>query len=634
MPVLSTTGAAGPVGATAHGVSATLPFGATRITDGFLARALDRNARKTIPHCIAKLEEVHNLRNLRRLTGESDDPFAGYIFQDSDIYKALEAVAWQLGRADDDELRAFYFNTVDLLERAQREDGYLDSAFQLEEGTKVPWSDFEHGHELYVLGHLIQAAIAGRRAIGDERLLGVAQRWVALVDTLFGGADSPVVCGHPEIEMALIELHRLTGDEAALRLGQAMLTRRGHRFVGSGMFGAQYFQDDTPILDTHIMRGHAVRALYLNSGATDLYLETGSHAWLDAMTTQWRDLVDKRMYITGGTGSRHRDEAFGDAYELPSDRSYSETCAGIALMQWAWRMYLATGAAHYLDEFERAFYNVVLDGVAESGTEFFYSNPLQLRANHVGSQQESAGRRLPWYKCACCPPNLARTLASFEHYVAASRGEELQIANYASADIRVGDVSVALRTGFPVDGAVSVEVAQTSAPARLAFRVPAWAGAVTLTRDGQPVPATQADGWLRPVDALAPGVVVLLTLEMPVRVWQGHPNADAIRDCVAITRGPLVYCADQADNAVPIEDAALGPAAPAETDTIVGGLGPALHATATQRDLAGLALYSPAGSAAAPTSTATLVLRPYALWGQGDEPGAMRVWIPQAHATR
>ncbi len=466
----------GPVGPTARGVVGTLPRSAVRLGDGLLATLQRRNADVTMPHGIAELDAWGNLENLRRLTGESTAAFRGYPFADSDVYKTLEAVAWELGRGEVPTLRSFYDEAVALLERAQRDDGYLDSAFQLDDGRGAPWSDFVHGHELYCLGHLIQAAVAGKRAIDDDRLLGVALRWVELVHERFGGPDSPVVCGHPEVETALVELYRLTGDERHLVLAQRFVDRRGRGFVGRGMFGPQYYQDDATVRETRIMRGHAVRALYLNAGATDVALETGDASLLDAMRTQWADLVAHRLYITGGTGARHRDEAFGDAYELPSERAYAETCAGIALMGWAWRIYLATGEASFVDTFEQCLYNVVASGVSQDGTHFSYANPLQRRADHGVSQEESAGTRLEWFTCACCPPNLMRTLASIEAYLVTTSSGEVQVAAYADADVDLAAVGIpvtlAVRTRYPADGRVEIRVGGDGSDRMLALRVP------------------------------------------------------------------------------------------------------------------------------------------------------------------
>ncbi|HWV49151.1 MAG TPA: beta-L-arabinofuranosidase domain-containing protein, partial [Microbacterium sp.] len=443
------------VGRTRHGVRNPLPS-VPLVTGGLLRDWHDRNRTTTLPHGIAMLEEYGNLENLRRLTGESDAEFRGFLFIDSDIYKTLEAAAWELGREDAADLRAFFDTTVDLIERAQQEDGYLDSAYLRRDGHQ-PWTDFAQGHELYCLGHLIQAAIGAHRAIGDDRLLAVAERFVDHVIDRMGADDAVEYCGHPLIETALVELHRTTGAAAPLQLAEAFVRRRGAGFLGGVLFGAVYYQDEKPALEATTMRGHAVRALYLNQGITDLYLETGQPEMLDAMLTQWDDLVRRRMYVTGGTGARHEDESFGEAFELPPDRAYAETCAGVALFGWAWRMYLATGRADVLDVAETALYNLVAAGISTAGDTFTYVNPLQVRDERpYGGKEPDARRR--WFSCACCPPNLMRTFAALEQHIAAEREDGLDIALYASATVAAHGATVEIDTAYPADGLVSIRV--------------------------------------------------------------------------------------------------------------------------------------------------------------------------------
>jgi len=628
----SETRGVGPVAHVALG--AVQPARGARLEPGFHAELAALNREVTIPHGIRMLEVAGNLRNLRRLTADHDGPFEGMRFADSDVYKTLEAVAWELGRAHSDELRAFYDDTVDLLIRAQRDDGYLDSAYQLGEPFGEPWSDFAHGHELYCLGHLVQAAVAGKRATGDDRLLGVAERFVTLAVALFGGEGSPVYCGHPEVETALIELHRLTGDASALELAEAFLRRRGSGFVAHGAFGAQYYQDEVGIADTGIMRGHAVRALYLNAGVADLVLERGDTALRSSLERQWADLVAHRLYITGGTGSRHKDEAFGDGYELPSDRAYAETCAGIALMNWAWRMHLVGGEAAYLDIMERCFYNVVLAGISRSGDRFFYSNPLQLRGDHGASQEESAGVRLEWYSCACCPPNLMRTIATLESTFFSRSGAEVRVAHFGSAALPLGDgATLTMRSAYPADGRVVLAVHGDPGESTLVVRVPAWAGErVAVRSSGVELAAQIDDGWLR-LGRLDPGATFEIDFAMDAVLWRPNPGIDALRGTVAASRGPLVYCADQVDNTLDIERVVIPDGARiAERRPAEGGPGPLLHVEVGELDPApgDRALYERADSPQrVPRAAAQdLVLRPYATWGNGAVPGAMKVWLP------
>nr|WP_314844780.1 beta-L-arabinofuranosidase domain-containing protein [uncultured Microbacterium sp.] len=618
----------GPIGRTAHG--ARFPLSATpTIESGILDEWHERNRRTTLPHGIAMLEEYGTLDNLRRLTGESSAAFRGMLFADSDIYKTVEAAAWELGREEDAELRAFFHRTVDLIERAQQPDGYLDSAY-LGREDRGPWSDFAQGHELYCLGHLIQAAVGAHRAIGDDRLLAVAERFVDHVVSRMGADDAVEYCGHPLIEAALVELHRTTRSEAALRLAESFVRRRGAGFLGGVMFGAVYYQDEQPALEARIMRGHAVRALYLNQGITDLYLETGDAAMLAAMRTQWRDLVERRMYVTGGTGARHEDEAFGEAFELPPDRAYAETCAGVALFGWAWRMYLATGAAECLDVAETALYNLVAAGISVGGDSFTYVNPLQVRDDReYGGRAPDARRR--WFSCACCPPNLMRTFAALEHHLAAERPDGLDIALYASVSIPAHGATVHVETGYPATGTIRVRVDGDAVDGRrrLALRVPGWARGrvVAVWRDGVSVDASVQDGWIVLDDALLDGTTV--ELELPVALSAVHPDPriDAVRGTVALRRGPVVYCAvgDVDDVVVGVDAAAAAAEAPSTDGSTVGGaLGPRVSLGARRRRSGDRALYSP-DEPPAPEDEATLDLRPFAEFDGGS---AMRVWLP------
>lgn len=623
----------GPVAGVARG--AVQPVAGVRFAPGFHADLVARNREVTIPHGIRMLERAGNLRNLRRLTGEHDGPFEGPRFADSDVYKTLEAIAWERGHTESADLHRFYDDAVALLVAAQRDDGYLDSAYQLGEPFGEPWSDFAHGHELYCLGHLIQAGIAGARAIGDEQLLGVAQRFVAHVDARFGGAASPVYCGHPEVETALIELHRLTGDDAALRLAEAFLRRRGSGFVAHGDFGPQYYQDETGVVETSIMRGHAVRAMYLNAGVADLHLETGDPLLRQTLERQWADLISHRLYITGGTGSRHRDEAFGDAYELPSERAYAETCAGIALVNWAWRMFLLSGEAHYLDVMERCLYNVVLAGISDTGDRFFYSNPLQLRSDHGASQQESAGTRLEWYSCACCPPNLMRVVATLEHVMFARRGDEIQVAHFGDAILPLGaGATLTMRSGFPADGRVVLSVEGECTGFGVVVRVPQWcAGPPRVRVNGVDSASPVEDGWLR-LGALAPSSIVEVDFPLSAVAWRPNPGIDGVRGTIAIVRGALVYCADQSDNTLDIERIAVPHAVILDEIPDSGGMGPLLHLAvgSLERAPAERALYERAEEPVpdAVAQDAPLVLRPYASWGNGAAGvRAMKVWLPQ-----
>jgi DUF1680 family protein len=425
-----------------------------------------------------------------------------------------------------------------------------------------------------------------------------------------------------------------------LRLAEAFVNRRGRGVLGEGDLGSQYYQDDVPVRDSKVMRGHVVRALYLNAGVADLYLETGEDSLLVALREQWDDLVDRRLYLTGGAGSRHRDEAFGDAYELPSERAYAETCAGIALLQWSWRMYLATGHARYLDTFELTLYNAVAAGISEEGDKFFYSNPLQRRADHGSTQEEGSARRQSWFLCACCPPNIMRTLASIENYLVSQSADsdELRVGIYAHAEVTTtlrsgARIELEVTTDYPVTGAIRIHVkAGAGGPGVLALRIPSWCKRNGVRVDGSTRAVSSSDGWLRLDGVLLTGTVVDLDLELEPIYMAGHPRADGVRGSIALQRGPVVYCVDQADNAIDLDSLALEPSVRLEQGPLATALGPLIRCEARldPRKPDAIGLYRPYDQQAVPVrEQGQVVFRPYATWGNADV-SAMRVWIPAA----
>jgi DUF1680 family protein len=600
------------------------------------------NRAATIPHCVSELAESGSLDNLRRKTGEFGGPRRGMWFSDSDVYKTLEGIGWELDSGE--ELRSDYTALVDLVAKAQDEDGYLHSWFGLD--GHEPWSDLTNGHEMYCAGHLIQAGVAAARG-GDGRLLEVARRFADLLVERFRDDDGPAgrsadggraaIDGHPEIEMALVELWRQTRRRGYLELAARMIERRGHGTLGPGSFGSGYYLDQVPVRDATSATGHAVRQLYLLCGATDVAVETGDDDLLGTVQRLWDDAYGTKTYLTGGQGSRHRDEAFGDPYELPADRAYNETCAAIASVMWNWRLLLATGRRRYADQLERTLYNAVAVGLSADGTRFFYSNPLQLRAGHDGSQEDSPSGRLPWYRCACCPPNLARLGASLHHYVATGGGDGIQVHLYASGRISAepdaGPVELEVATDYPWQGTVTVTIVRSpAAPWELALRRPGWCEAVSVT--GAEL-ADNGDGYARGRRVWAPGDQVTVDFDMPVRMVAAHPAVDAVRGCVALQRGPLVYCLEQHDlpDGVSLDDVSIDPREPAEavvsadgTVTLTG-----LGAAGAARGW-GAGLYRRADAPPADTVGVRWVANPYYRWAnRGISP--MRVWVPLAPVT-
>jgi len=623
----------GPVHPSPTAIATLWPVALGAVTfapDGMLGGWQRRSAERSIPHCIDQLDSFGARTNLRRVIGEADGDYENMWFADSDVHKTLEAVAWQLGLTPDDvELRAFLDTTAVLLAKAQDEDGYLNSYFTLVEPDKR-WQELHRSHELYCAGHLVQAAVAASRTGVGAEIVTVARRFADLIVMRFSTVDD--VDGHPEIEAALVELYRVTGHRPYLDLAARFVDLRGHGLLDGSRFGSVYLQDHVPVRQAETVAGHVVRQLYLLQGMVDVAVETHDHELLDACTRLWDDAFGTKTYVTGAQGSRHRDEAFGDPYELPADRAYGETCAAIASFQWNWRMLLATGGVRYADEMERALYNVIAGSTSVDGTHFYYSNPLHLRTGHDGSDEDAPSARLSWYSCSCCPPNLARLVASLSGYAVTVDDAGLQVHLYAAGDIHTTvdghDVRIAVRTEYPWDGRVELTVS-TEASIPLALRIPGWCAVADVRVDGAPVDVT--DGYVRLRRDWSAGATVTLELPMPARVIRPHQRIDAVRGCVAVTRGPLVYCLEQADlpDGVTLEDVRIDPTAPITVEHDLPGIPVALTVGGAIEPPASDALYpaySPADNQAA---ARTLTTVPYFLWGNRT-PGPMRVWIPVA----
>ena len=644
--------------ATRQAIAHLRPIGSrhTAITGGFWADRLRINRERTIPHGFGELQRAGNLNNLRLAAGavgryRSLGQAIGleFPFLDTDVYKWLEAVGWELGRAPDPVLAAAADEAIALVQAAQRPDGYLNSFVQVVAPGRE-YQDLAWGHELYCVGHLIQAAVAWQRALGDERLLAVAVRAADLVDRVLGAQGREGVDGHPEIEMALVELYRATAERRYLELAARMIDARGHGLLGRGRFGPAYWQDHAPVAEATSVAGHAVRQLYLDCGAVDVATELGDAALLAAVHGRWREMVATRTYLTGGVGSHHLDEAFGDPFELPPDRAYAETCGAIASVMLAWRLLLATGDPECADVIERAIYNGVLSGVSLEGTSFFYDNPLQRRTVRAAAAT-GHGERSSWFPCACCPPNLMRLLGSLEQYLATTDDAGIRVHQFATAEIGAemagGAVRFAMRTEYPWDGRVVVEMIETpETPWALALRVPAWAqGSTIRLGDGE------GKGERRALEAGAywssgprewnAGDTVTLELELRPRVTTPDPRIDAVRGCVALERGPLVYAIESVDlpDGVALEEIRLEPGvrpSPVPRPDIDGGM-LGLDLPAVRRRFAGSdrpngepgqvdGVVEDAGDGAGDTAVALRAI-PYFAWANRSVE-AMRVWIP------
>lgn len=627
----------------------TLGAGRVRLTGGLLEEWQRRNREATIPHAIAQLTRAGNLDNLRAIAEpEGALSYRGkYPFLDTDVYKTLEGLVYEIARDPQgvsDEIRDFAETAIRLIAAAQREDGYLNSYFQAPETEKEPWEDLAWGHELYNLGHLIQAAVAASRLLEDDRLLDVSRRFADLVWERFGPDGENAVDAHPEVEMALVELARQTGERRYLELAKIFVDRRGHGSVRLTVFGADYSQDHQPLRELDSVSGHAVRMMYLAAGAEDVALELGEPELRAALDRLWDDMVATKLYFSGGLGSRHSDEAIGDRYELPSERSYSESCAAIGTMQWAWRQFLRTGEAKLLDVYERVLFNAFAVGISADGRAFFYDNPLQRRHDHLqrsGAEVSGEWLRRSWFGCPCCPPNIIRWVSELQDHLAVVRtgdeGPELQIGVFANSEIAGGGLEVSVGTDYPWDGRIAVRVRSSEPGARgLSLRVPEWCDAPSARLNGNPVDAVPVDGWLRLRREWAAGDELELELPMAVRAHASHPKLDATRGAITIARGPVVYCVESRDAGCDVDDllvssdaaerASLELRRPVEEGPEVI----CLEIEAARDTARSPVLYPRVGEEATPQPVPlTVEAVPYFLWGNRGL-GSMRVWLRRA----
>ncbi|MFJ8058826.1 glycoside hydrolase family 127 protein [Streptomyces sp. NPDC096142] len=634
------TSAASPLGPVRLGPAAraALRPATTTVDAGFWHTRREVNARVSLPQGPGLLESAGNLHNLRVAAGAVEGEFQGaYPFVDTDVYKWLEAASWQLAHQPDAELESAVDRIIALVAAAQQPDGYLNTWFQLREAG-ARYQDLRWGHELYCAGHLIQAAVAHRRATGGPELLAVAVKFADHLGQVFGppGSGRPIdgIDGHPEIETALVELYRETGDRHHLDLAGYFVDRHGHGLLG----GEAYCQDRVPVREATDVEGHAVRQLYLLAAVADLATETDDPRLRSAAERLWRAMTAAKTHLTGGLGAHHDQEDFGDPYELPNERAYCETCAAIASVQWSWRMALLTGEARYSDLIERTLYNGFLAGVSLDGERWLYVNPLQVRDGHTDPGGDQSARRTRWFRCACCPPNVMRLLASLEHYLASGDEQGLQIHQFTTGRHSHGGMSVRAETDYPWHGTLTVTVEDTpDRPWTLSLRVPQWCrefrvrvGELSYDETDAPV----EDGWLRLERAWAPGDSVVLKLALEPRLTAADPRVDAVRGCAAIERGPLVYCLEQVDTpGGGLDDIVLDPTRPLAVKhrpDLLGGVTTVVAAgyRGSRAEDGSWWPYRAAGPDPAPAGDLVeLTAIPYHAWANRQD-GSMRVWLP------
>jgi DUF1680 family protein len=543
-----------------------VPFTAVSVQDGFWRPRMETNRKVTVWYDFQKCEETGRIDNFAKAGGLMKGGFRGIPFDDSDVYKVIEGAAYSLALVPDPHLDRYLDDLIAKIAAAQEPDGYLYTARRLLPPEKMPgmsgkarWVNEGASHELYNVGHLYEAAVAHYQATGKRTLLDVAIKSADLIAREFGPGKLQNPPGHQVIEIGLAKLYRVTGDIKYLNVAKFLIDIRG-RAETHKLYG-EYNQDHKPVVEQEEAVGHAVRAGYLYSGVADVAALTGDEAYARAIDRIWENVVGKKLYLTGGIGARPGGEAFGENYELPNATAYNETCAAIANALWNQRMFLLHGDAKYLDVLERVIYNGFLSGVALTGSEFFYPNPLASGAGY---------KRSPWFGCACCPVNVVRFLPELAGYFYATRDGEAYVNLFAAGTARlvVAKTPVKLRqeTRYPWDGKVTITVTpQAKAVFTLNVRIPGWARSepvpsdlyryndglkpeVRLALNGQPVALVLKKGFAQIHRTWQAGDKVELDLPMPVRRVVAHAEVKDDVDKFAIERGPLVYCAEGIDN--------------------------------------------------------------------------------------
>ncbi len=568
------------------------PFTAVTFTDGFWSPRLQTNRSVTLPFNFRKCEETGRINNFAKAAGWMEGKHEGIFYNDSDVFKVVEGAAYCLALTPDPALDSYLDDLIAKFAGAQEADGYLYTARTIDptavradrEGL-TRWSNLRVNHELYNVGHLYEAAVAHFQATGKRTLLEIALKNADLIDAVFGPGKRRDVPGHQEIEIGLVKLYRVTGEERYLRLAKFFLDERGHangRELYTNFGNPGYMQDHQPVVEQSEAVGHAVRAVYMYTGMADVAALTGDASYIAAIDRLWENVVGRKLYLTGGIGARHTGEAFGADYELPNAAAYAETCAAIANILWNQRMFLLHGDARYLDVLELSLYNGFLSGVSFSGTEFFYTNPLA-SDGATPVNRGSLGRQ-PWFDCSCCPTNDVRFLASLPGYVYASDADSLYVNLFVAGEARVemGGQSVRLRqeTNYPWEGRVRLRVDPAlRAEFALRMRIPGWAtnrpvpsdlyrfldtngDAPVLKINGETIAPPLEKGYAVLRRVWQPGDVVELVLPLLVRRVLCHPAVAENRGRVALMRGPLVYCVEGVDNPGGVADLSLADDAP------------------------------------------------------------------------
>jgi hypothetical protein len=623
VPVLPSAGRSRPV-----------PGDAVRFDGGFWAHRQSLNQRVMLDHCDTWVTRMGWLDSFAAAGRGEPDHRQGKLFTDADVYKLIEAFAWETGREPDPARERRIRELGRLVAAAQEPDGYLNTYFG---PRRERYADLAHGHELYCAGHLFQAAVARLRTHGEDELTGAARRLAERVCADFGPYGRDGVDGHPEVETGLVELYRATGEARYLEQARRFIALRGHRTLPPHPIGHEYYLDDQPVREARVLRGHVVRAQYLAAAAVDVAVETGDRELLDAVVAQWDATWARRSYLTGGMGARHLGESYGDDFELPPDRAYTETCGAVAAVMVAWRLLLATGEVRFADAIERLLFNLVATSPSVAGDRFFYVNPLLRREPGVEVPDGVAPfrkdtLRANWFWVSCCPTNLVRLLASLSAYTASTTADGLYLHQLAAGTVEAtmgGGRRARLRvdTNYPWEGRVRVRVEESAGEWELHLRVPEWAGSgTTATVDGVRRPV--APGYATVARDWRPGDEVVLELPVAPRFVRADPRVNALRGTVAVERGPLVYCLELFDDR--IDELAVDPATPPGQEPAdgPGDVAVRLAATGVRRRLPAPGPWPYRPEIAVEDGTpAELPLIPYFAWANRG-PSTMRVWIP------
>lgn len=526
-----------------------VPFNQVKITDRFWSSRLQAHANTTLETCIAQTQDsTERINNFIKAAGLMDGGHEGIYFDDSDVYKAMEGIAYSLINNPNSELETLLDTWIGYIAKAQQDDGYLNTFYTLNH-PEDRWTDMEK-HEMYCGGHMIEAAVAHHKATGKNSFLDVAVNFADYLATEFGPGKKHWVAGHEEIELALVKLYHETGDKKYLDLSYWLLEERGHGH-GKGEiwdkehWGPAYCQDDVPVSEISDIKGHAVRAMYLFSGMADVAAEKDLPEYVAALERVWEDVVERNMYITGGIGSSGSNEGFSNDYDLPNKEAYCETCASIGMVLWNSRMNMFTQDAKYIDVMERSMYNGVLSGISLEGDRFFYVNPLESEGHH---------HRQQWFGCACCPSNVSRFLPSVGGYIYAVSGAKglfvnLYVGSTASMDVEHTKLELVQHTNYPWDGTVELEVQpEKEASFPMNLRIPGWCKSFSVSVNGEKQDAAkQENGYVALERSWKKGDKLELNLDMPVEVVAADPRVEANVGKRAIQRGPLVYCVEESD---------------------------------------------------------------------------------------